>query len=48
LISGEQTEYTSVRMASRELNIPRHLIDKGLRDNNGHIAIGDYQIDILD
>lgn len=48
LISGEQTEYTSIRMTSRELNIPRHLIGKELRDNNGHIVIGDYQIDILD
>ena len=48
LISGEQTKYISVRMASRELNISRYLINKELRDNNGHITIGNYQIDILD
>lgn len=41
-------KYASVRMASRELNIPRHIIDKGLRNNDGHIVIDNYKIDVFD
>lgn len=48
LNSGKPIKYMSVHMASRELGISRYIINKGLRDNNGHIVIGDYQIDILD
>lgn len=48
LNTNELFRYASVHMTSRELNIPRHLIDKGLRNNGGHIIIGNYKIDILD
>lgn len=48
LNTGERVRYASVRMAARELNISRERITKGLRDNNGHVIVDNYQIDILD
>lgn len=47
LDTGKRTRYPSVHMTSRELDIPRHLIDRRLRKNNSCI-IENYKIDILD
>jgi group I intron endonuclease len=47
LETNERTIYPSVHMTSRELGIPRHLMDRRFRKNNSCI-IGNYKIDILD
>ncbi len=47
LDTGKKKMYPSVHMTSRELGIPRHLMDRRFRKNNSCI-IGNYKIDILD
>lgn len=44
--TGKLSIYPSVHMASRELGIPRHLMDRRFRKNNSCI-IDKYKIDIL-
>ena len=46
LNTGKKRIYPSVHMTSRELNIPRHLMDRRFRKNNSCI-IDHYKIDIL-
>ena len=48
LSTNECLRYASVRMASKELNIPRSAIYDGIRKYNGQFLFRNYKFDILD
>ena len=48
LDTGKRIIYDSVHMTSREMGIPRHIIDKALRKNDDrYCTIDNYKFDIL-